>query len=169
MAGLFQIGIYQPDVPADPFGRLPGAVGTNPYNRDYGTNGYTLTFYDVYQPQQVVYTPPAVVGQDVGGFPSVRGFGQMVWTYNMMRPDNWYFLHYLHRLARQSSGQYAGHVKIQWPDPQSGQLQQASARWDTIESVARNMPVYESFAITFSHVGVDDLNATPIPGIWYVG
>ncbi len=158
----FQIGIYQPNVAPDPFGQID--TTTNPYLRDYGEDGYVLFYYDIYDPRSVTLEPPAAVGQDTGGFPSVRGFSKMTWTYPFARAENWYFLYYLHRLARQSAGQFTGHVRIHWPDPQTGATQDASARWDAIVSTGRDMPNFRDFSLVFSHLGIDD--SMPIAGIW---
>lgn len=126
---------------------------------------YTLTWHaDIPQPRQMQNVPPQSIGTDLGGFPVVRGFGSQVWTYPYLKQSGWQYLYSLYRLSFQSSGLYTGKIRIQWPDPETGVDQTASARWNNIDEVDRD-PAYvmTNFALTFVRLGIDD---TTIAGNW---
>lgn len=161
----FQIAVYQPNNP-DQFNTLTPLAALNPFAISYGP--FVLNWYSIYEPRNVVHTPPQAVGQDTGGFPSVRGFAKMEWQYMAIKPDNWYFLYYLWRLAQRPAGKQTGAVRIQWPDPTTGQNQTISARWDAITSVDRDVAMFHDLSLTFTHLGIDDPQSAII-GTWMVG
>lgn len=165
MSSNFQIGLYVPQG-TSATSTTPIVVTQNPFMLNWGTGPFQLVYYDVRPPRNVQHTTPGLLGQDSQGAPSVRGYGQMQWSYPIIRADNWYFIYYLWRLAQMAKGQYAGHVRVKWPDPQSGTIQTASCRWPSIPQVSRDVAVFNDLQLTFTHLGIDDLN--PVTGVYTV-
>lgn len=158
---LFAIGIYQGT--SETYNPLIPGQFQNPF-LTISSSQYQLVWYPQIAPaRQSTHTPPPVVGIDFVGQPTARGYAKMVWTYPFLRPDRWYYLYNLFRLTRMSIGSLTGHVKIQWPDPVSGTTQIASARWDALDTISREMPVIKGINLTFSHVAIDD---TSVVGTW---
>lgn len=114
------------------------------------------------QPNSTQFKLASQVGTDGYGIPQVRGYGAMIWTYQVMHPDIWYYVLNLWRTL-QTSGSAWGYTKIQWPDPQSGMTTQATCRFEPPMMQDRTQAVMRGVMYTFSHLGFDDASAT---GFW---
>ncbi|HEY7419408.1 MAG TPA: hypothetical protein VH593_29775 [Ktedonobacteraceae bacterium] len=149
----FQIGLYLPPGAPDPYNIQSGI--NNPYLTS--TASTILTWYSVPDARGVKFASPVSLGDDLGGFPAVRGYSQITWDYPYLRADGWYLLYSLWRTAQLSAGNKLAHVQIQWPDPVNG-LIQAAARWKVITSVGRDMAVFRDIELVFTRLGVDDVS-----------
>lgn len=164
MTKNFGIGVYQapgtyifagpPTAPPPAIQIIPGITSIDPY---------TLSWYQIRDPSDVQHTPPQALGTDLGGQPAVRGYSLMTWTYKYLKPEEWYALFRIFRLSRMAAGPHTGKVEIQWPDPESGVNQIASARWDQIDKAQRDFAQFLNVTLTFSHISIDDTTAT---GVW---
>lgn len=154
---LFAIGIYQapgtyifagaPVTPPTPILIQPGVTQVDTY---------TLSWYAIRDPMNTTLTGPQVVGTDITGMPAVRGYSQMEWDWTYIKPDQWYAFYRIWRLSRLEAGPHTGKVMVQWPDPESGTIVTASARWDKMSPMTRSMPTYDSVSFIFSHLSIDD-------------
>ncbi len=160
----FSIGIYQsqsllnlqgPPIPP-PQGTVVGDLNSI----------WAVTWYSIRDPENVVHIPPPMVGTDLYGAPAVRGWAQMQWNYSQMHPEQWYMFYWMWRTSRNAVGPNIGHVYIQWPDPLSGIIQQASARWQKPSQVSRDVPQFHGVQLLFTHLGIDD--PYPPTGTWEV-
>lgn len=123
-------------------------------NITYSSNDVTW-FNDIRDPNGVTLTEPPMAGVDVGLYPTFRGYTSMTWTYNLIRSDEWYYLYYIWRFSRQTAGGNGGHIWIQWPDPQSGQIQTVNGRWDIITSAQRDVGAFSNVTLQFNRLGID--------------
>lgn len=122
--------------------------------------GYTMNS-GIAQPRGMTFTPAGYVGVDAWGQPQVRGYGHMQWVYPTLPVGDWYTLENLWRSSRNMTNPW-GLVQLQWPDPQSGGLVTATARFDT-PIYKRDWAVFRDVTLTFTHMGIDDTSAI---GFW---
>jgi hypothetical protein len=149
----FQIGLYLPSSAPDPYNTQSAII--NPY-LTAGSN-VSLRWYTVPDARGMKFASPASMGDDLGGYPIIRGYSAMTWTYPFLKADGWYLLYALWRAAQLTAGSNLAHVQVRWPDPVNG-LQTASARWRVISSVGRDMAVFRDIELVFSRLGVDDIS-----------
>lgn len=120
---------------------------------------WTMTFtYPFPQPNNTELTPAPIVGRSGTAAPVVRGYGAMRWTYRVMQPDVWYGI-----LALWQQSRPTGAVCIQWPDPESGTIVYASARFPAPIMQNRTVGVFRGAQLSFTHLGIDDSVAS---GFW---
>lgn len=139
---------------SDPGQSLP------PFSGIYGGNyGYVLDT-TIRAPKYVQYIPAQSIGNDALGNPVVRSYPQMQWQYSSLRPDYWFYLKNLYKLAGQAPVGYQYLVLLQYPD-QSGNNTpiQTLARWEPPTQGQRQVGAYYNVQLTFTYLGQAELSA----------
>jgi len=126
-------------------------------------NDYTYTIdTTISQPRDSVFTLAPAVGLDGYGAPVVRGFGNQVWSYPWMAINSWFYIVNIFKQSRYQA--QWGRVAIQWPDPESGTMVIAIARFEPPTVTDRDLATMHGVALTFSHIG-EEIPASPV-GYW---
>lgn len=163
----FGIGTYQPTsggvVVGSGFPTVPFSLH-HPSSGVYGgTYGFVLDT-TIRAPSAVQYTPAQEIGLDGYGSSVIRGFPQLMWGWNTLRPDLWYQFQMIFAQAYRTTPGFQGMVLLQYPDPAgTGTLIQKLARMDPPIHGDRIVSVYEGVQLKFTYIGQAVLNpGTPV-------
>jgi hypothetical protein len=125
----------------------------HPYGGIYGgTFGYVLDT-TIRAPQQLAYTPAQEVGLDATGLVVVRGYPQMTWTWNTLRPDNWYYFLYVYTQSQRAPAGFKGLVLLMYPDTSSNTPQLVLAQMNPPTHSARDVGSFQGVTLTFEYLG----------------
>jgi hypothetical protein len=155
--GIFGIGTWQPVEFGTIYATGFPVAGQNgpvhPYGGTYGgVYGFVLDT-TMRRPQQMSITPAASVGLDTTGLVVVRGYPQMTWTWDIVRPDYWYYYQYIYKQAQYAPPGFKGLVLLCYPDTSSNTSQLILAQMDPPTHSARDVGSYQGMTIHFSYLG----------------
>lgn len=112
-------------------------------------------YTDIRDPNALNFQPAAPSATNLQGMPLVVSYDRMTWGYTKIRPDEWYYLRNVFRLARRGN---KGLVRVRFPQPAG--IVETSAVWEQLPQTARNVGYFSDVALTFSQLGRTD-NSVP--------